>query len=299
MRPREACDHLVTVRDVLRVALARLRRANVSLGHGTEDLFDEAAWLILWSLGLPPDRLEPFLDARLSGEEIRAALALVERRCTERQPTAYLTGEAWLRGLRFISDARALVPRSLIAELLDEDALAPWIGTDQSVESVLDLCTGGASLAIFAARRYPTARILGTDLSPDALSLARENLALYDRSDQIELRCGDLYAPVSDERFDLILSNPPYVNSRSMAKLAPEFRAEPAAALEGGTDGMHLIRTIVGQAAAHLKDSGILVIEIGHEARHFEAAFEDLRFTYLPTASSECSVVLIERADLL
>ncbi|RPH41779.1 MAG: 50S ribosomal protein L3 N(5)-glutamine methyltransferase, partial [Burkholderiales bacterium] len=215
----EARAALLTVRDVLRWSVSRMQAAAIDFGHGTADAWDEAAWLLLWSLRLPLDRLEPVLDARLAPGEIGAAIALVERRCTERLPAAYLTGEAWLRGVRFLSDPRALVPRSPIAELLDTDALSPWLDDGEPVGRVLDLCTGGGSLAILAARRFAVAEVLGTDLSADALALAAENVALHDVGDRVTLRQGDLWAAAAGERFDLVVCNPPYVNSGSMAAL--------------------------------------------------------------------------------
>lgn len=301
-RPAPSADDarasLRTVRDLVRWATTRMTAAGVAFGHGTDDPWDEAAWLVLWSLRLPPDRLDPVLDARMTPAEVAAAVALVERRCTERLPAAYLTGEAWLRGLRFVADARALVPRSPIAELLDGDALAPWIGEDAAPARVLDLCTGGGSLAILAAHRFPAARVVATDASADALALAAGNVALHGLVDRIELRRGDLWEPLGDERFDLVVCNPPYVNASSMAALPDEFRREPADALDGGADGMAIVRRIVAGARAHLADGGLLVLEIGHEAAHFEAAFGGLEFAYLPTTGGDDRIVLLARDAL-
>jgi ribosomal protein L3 glutamine methyltransferase len=289
---------LRTVRDAMRWAVTRMASAGIAFGQGTEDPWDEAAWLVLWSLRLPPERLEPVLDARLTAGEIEAAVELVERRCEERLPAAYLTGEAWLRGVRFLSDPRALVPRSPIAELLDTDALEPWLPDPLAVGRVLDLCTGGASLAILAARRFPAAAVTATDLSTDALALAADNIALHGLGDRITLRQGDLWTALDGGRFDLIVCNPPYVNAASMASLPPEFLHEPRRALAGGADGMDCVRSIVGGAAAHLAPGGLLVLEIGHEAVHFEAAFPALEFTYLPTEGGDDRLVLIERDAL-
>jgi ribosomal protein L3 glutamine methyltransferase len=296
--PAAALRALVTVRDTVRYAVSRMLAEGVAFGQGTEDAWDEAVWLVLWALHLPPDRLEPYLDARLTPAELRAAVSLVERRCVERLPAAYLTGEAWLRGERFLSDPRALVPRSLLAELIDEDALSPWIDDPSEIGSVLDLCTGGGSIAVFAARHFPRARIVGTDLSEEALALALENVALHRLEERIELRPGDLYEPVATDRFDLILSNPPYVNAGSVAALPPEFRHEPRAALAGGADGMDLVRRIVDGARARLEPGGLLIVEIGHEADRFEAAFAGLEFGYLPTVGTERAVVMLEHDAL-
>lgn len=289
---------LSTVRDLIRHAVTRMGFAGVALGHGTQDPFDEAAWLVLWSLHLPLDRLEPFLDARLSPAEIEAALTLIDRRCRERVPTAYLTGEAWLRGVRFLCDARALVPRSPIAELLDTGALEPWLPNPDQVTRVLDLCTGGGSLALLAARAYGQAQVVGADLSADALALAADNIALHQLGEQVSLCQGHLWDPLGQQRFDLVLCNPPYVNARSMAELPPEFRHEPQSALAGGSDGMDLIREILAGAAAHLNPGGVLVLEVGHETAHFEAAFPRLECTWLTTASADDQVLLLERAAL-
>jgi len=297
-RPEQAREALRTVRDLIRWAVTRMEHAGVFCGHGTDNAWDEASWLVLWSLRLPLERLDPVLDAHLTSAEVDAVVSLVERRCAERMPAAYLTGEAWLRGVRFLCDPRALVPRSPIAELLDSEALEPWLGEDGAVREVLDLCTGAGSLAIFAARRYPQARVTATDVSADALELAAENLALHGLSDRITLRQGDLWAPVPARRYDLIVCNPPYVNMQSMAALPDEYRSEPHAALAGGEDGMDLVRRILEQAASHLSPTGILVLEIGHEIAHFEAAFPRLETLWLPTEGGDHRVALLERSAL-
>jgi ribosomal protein L3 glutamine methyltransferase len=297
-RPDEARVALRTVRDLLRWSVTRMRAAGVAFGHGTDDAWDEAAWLVLWSLRLPLDRLEPVLDAQLTPAEVDAAVSLVERRCVERVPAAYLTGEAWLRGVRFLSDPRALVPRSPIAEVLDGDALEPWLADDARVTRVLDLCTGGGSLAVLAARRFAHATVIGADLSADALALAAENVALHELADRVTLARGDLWAAVPGERFDLVVCNPPYVNAGSMAALPGEFLHEPQGALGGGEDGMDLVRRIVAGARAHLAPGGLVVLEIGHEAPFFEAAFPGLEFAYLPTEGGDDRIVLLERDAL-
>jgi ribosomal protein L3 glutamine methyltransferase len=289
---------LRTVRDLLRYGVSRLAAAGASLGHGTDDPWDEAAWLVLWSQHLPLDRLDPVLDARLAPVEVAAAVDLIERRCTERLPAAYLTGEAWLRGTRFLCDPRALVPRSPIAEVLDAGTLEPWLPEPRAVRRVMDLCTGGGSLAILAALRFPEASVTATDLSAEALALAAENVALHALGGRIDLRAGSLWAPVAGERFDLIVCNPPYVNTRAMAALPDEYRHEPRGALAGGDDGMDLVRGIVAGARRHLSAGGLLVLEIGHEAGHFEAAFPRLEATWLPTEGGDDRIVLLERDAL-
>ena len=292
---RQVRPAMHTVRDLLRYALSRFEAAGLAYGHGTDNGYDEAAWLVLWALHLPLERLEPFLDARLTPPERDTVLQLIDRRCKQRVPAAYLTGEAWLRGHRFLADRRALIPRSLIAEALDDSA-----GTElpQAPATVLDLCTGGGSLAILTALRWPRAQVTGTDLSPDALALAAENVALYGLADRISLLQGNLFEPVHDRSFDLILCNPPYVNQASIDALPAEYRAEPAGALAGGGDGMTLVAPIIAQAAVHLNRGAGMLIEIGHERAAFEAVCHRLEFSYLPVTAGEDQLVWVTRTQL-
>jgi len=294
--PEQAARELVTLRDLIRWSCSRMAAAGVALGQGTESLRDEATWLALWALRLALDDPEPHLDARLLTAEREAIAALVERRCVERLPTAYLTGEAWLRGLRFRADPRALVPRSVLVEALD-GALDPWLPDDPPA-TVLDLCTGGGSIAVAAALRFAQASVSATDLSADALALAAENLALHGLEDRVTLYQGDLYGGLPAARHALILSNPPYVNAASMAALPAEYRHEPQQALAGGPDGMHLIARILREAPERLARQGLLVIEIGHEAHHFEAAFPGLEFAYVPVSAGEEMIVATSREAL-
>ena len=263
---------------------------------------DEAAWLVLGALGLPNEHLADFYDARLLPHERRRLAALIARRVTEREPTAYLLGEAWLGGLRFRADRRALIPRSLLAECLT-GAFPDWMhsqGLDDAwPATILDLCCGGASLAIVAAHCFPESNVLASDASRDALALAAENVADFGLGRRITLRQGDLFEPIEAERrFDLIVCNPPYVCDAGMAALPIEFHREPRGALAGGRDGMDLVRRILAEAPARLSDEGVLLLEIGHEASHFEAAFPRLEFTYLPVAAGEQMVVVISRSQL-
>ncbi len=297
-----AARELRTLRDLLRWAVSRFEAAQLAYGHGTGNAWDEAVALLLFALHLPPDRLDPYLDARLTRREREAATALIERRVETRLPAPYLTGEAWLRGLRFRCDARALVPRSPIAEALDE-TLPQWLAVhrpddDYAPQAVLDLCTGGGSLAVIAAHVFPQAAVVGTDVSEEALALAAENGSLHGLDDRIEWLRSDLYASLGARRFDLVVCNPPYVNETSMRALPPEFRAEPRAALAAGRDGMDLVRRIVAGARAHLAADGLLLLEIGHEAAHFEAAFPTLEYHYLPVAAGEHVLVLVEASAL-
>lgn len=297
----DAAQEMRTLRDCLRWAVSRFSESQIGTGHGTASLLDEAVAMSLWSLHLPPDELDRWLDARLARSEREALITLVERRCSERVPAAYLTGEAWLCGVCFRSDARALVPRSLIAEALDT-SLAAYLDAFQRPDSwperVLDLCTGGGSLAVLSALRFPDTRVRASDLSEPALSLAAENVSLHGLGSRIELVQGDLLAPHEGERFDLIVCNPPYVCDESMALLPQEFRAEPRFALAGGPDGMQLIARILSEASQHLTQDGLLVLEIGHEAEHFERAFPKLEFAYLPVEAGEQMLVAIEAQAL-
>ena len=299
--PSEARATLSTLRDLVRWGASRLSAAGVACGHGVDDPRDEAAWMLAWTLHLAPTAIDAYLDAHATPAERDAFIALIERRVSERVPAAYLMGEAWLQGVRFLSDPRALVPRSLIADLLvgeSHDALDVWLARGAAPTRVLDLCTGGGSLAVLAALRYPDAQVVGSDLCADALALASQNVALHGVSSRVRLVQSDVFDALGEARFDLIVSNPPYVNDASMAALPAEFRAEPRSALAGGADGMTLVRRIIDGAARHLVPGGLLVIEIGHEARHFEHAFTDLEHAWLAVPAGDRMVALVVREQL-
>jgi ribosomal protein L3 glutamine methyltransferase len=295
-----------TLRQAVAAAAARLDAAGVAYGQGTTNAFDEAAWLVLWRLRLPLDTdLDTGLDTAvartLTTSEQAAVDVLIAERIHSRRPAAYLTGEAWLQGVPFDVDERVIVPRSLIAEPLADGTLDAWLS--ERTQQVLDLCTGNGSLAVLAALAWPEVQVLATDLSADALAVAAKNLARHGLAGRITLRSGDgLAALQPGERFDLILCNPPYVNAASMAALPPEFRAEPALALDGNTDGrddgMGFVRALLAGVGAHLTQAGVLVLEIGHERAHFEAAFPALPVVWLPTSAGEDQVLLIEAAAL-
>ena len=285
----------MTVIEAIERSSARLTEAGVCFGHGTTNAFDEAAWLVLWRLGLPLDDLDGVADRPLDAAQAAAVDALVDERITTRRPAAYLTGEAWLQGVPFFVDERVIVPRSLIAEPLAEGILDAWLGREPA--RVLDLCTGNGSLAVLAAMAWPQAAVDATDLSADALAVARRNVERHGLSSRIRLREGDGLA-AADGRYDLILCNPPYVNTTSMQSLPEEFRAEPAMALAGGTDGMDFVRGLLRDVARHLGDEGLLVLEIGHERSHFEAAFPHLAPAWLPTSAGDDHVMLLERRGL-
>ncbi len=275
---------------------ARLTQAGVSFGHGTSNAFDEAVWLVLWKLGLPLDDLDGVAQRELTARESAAIEALVDQRIATRKPAAYLTGEAWLQGVPFSVDERAIVPRSLIAELIADGTLDAWLS--ERTQRVLDLCTGNGSLAVLAAMAWPEMRVDATDLSADALAVARLNIERHGLTERIALHQGDGLAAIQAKQYDVILCNPPYVNSESMAALPAEYRAEPELALAGGADGMDFIRALLDHAASHMTAQAVLVLEIGHEAAHFEAAFPQLEFAYLPTHETDNQVVLITREAL-
>jgi len=304
----DAINSLGCVRDLVRHAVSRLDHAGAGFGHGTDNAFDEAVWLVCWTLHLPVEHYAELADAAVAWPEARATLDLLERRCTSGQPLAYLIGEAWLMGYRFRCDARALVPRSLIAEALKNGALNVFMpelehhadGLDEEAGQlrVLDLCCGGASLAIIAAAIFPEAAVVASDNSVEALELAALNVGDYRLDKRIKLVKGDLFAGVGRQRFDLILCNPPYVNQRSMDTLPAEYRAEPRAALAGGDDGMDLVARIIERASDHLRAEGLIVIEIGNEARHFQRRFPGIELGYVPVAEGGNRLVAISASAL-
>jgi ribosomal protein L3 glutamine methyltransferase len=290
-------ESLVTVRDWLRFAVSRFNEAQLFFGHGSDNAFDEAAYLILHTLHLPLDRLDPFLDASLTHGESEEVQTVIERRVRERLPAAYLTKEAWLGEHRFYVDERVIVPRSFIAELLHEQ-LAPWVESPDEVTHVLDLCTGSGCLAILAAGAFPHAQVDAVDLSTDALEVAARNVADYGLQDRVELIESDLFKSLQGRTYDVIVSNPPYVNAESVAALPAEYRAEPALALASGEDGLDATRKLLAQAKAHLNPGGLLVVEIGHNRDALEAAFPILPFVWLDTAGGDQFVFLLRREDL-
>ena len=289
------------LKDLLTHASQRLEAAQLAYGHGTGNAQDEAAWLVLWQLGLPLDSdLDALARRRITPEEQAAVQALIQRRIDTREPAAYLTGEAWLQGVPFHVDRRAIVPRSFIAELLAEGSIDPWL--DDASRDVLDLCTGNGSLAVLAAMAYPDVRVTGADISTDALAVARINVDRHGLQDRIELIESDGLAALPGP-WDLILCNPPYVSAQSMATLPPEYRAEPSLALDGNTgghlDGMDFVRTLLRDVPRCLKPHGVLVLEIGNERAHFEAAFPQLEAIWLETSAGDDQVLLLTLESLL
>lgn len=289
---------LLTLRDLLRWSISRFHAAELVFGHGSDNAWDEAVYLLLHGLHLPPDTLEPFLDARLLERERQRCVDLIHERINTRKPAAYLTGEAWLQGERFLVDERVIVPRSPISELLTE-GLAPWIDDPDAVEQVLDLCTGSGCLAILAAHAFGNAAVDAVDVSADALAVAQSNIELHGLQDRVQALRSDLLSQVpSDRRYDLIVCNPPYVNEQSMKALPPEYKHEPRLALAGGDDGMDLVRRILADAPDLMAPEGLLVLEIGHERAHFEAAFPGLEPIWLDTEATTDQILLLRRAQL-
>jgi ribosomal protein L3 glutamine methyltransferase len=293
----EAKIQFSTLRDLLRFAVSRFNEAGLFFGHGLTSAYDEAVYLILHILHLPLDQLEPFLDARLTAAELRQVLHIIERRALERIPAAYLTKEAWLGDFNFYVDERVIVPRSFIAELLRE-RLAPWVEEPDGIHSALDLCTGSACLAVLLAYAFGNAMIDATDISQEALQVARKNVSSYNLEHRINLVQSDLFAELPGRRYDLIISNPPYVSAASMAALPEEYHHEPRNALASGADGLEATRTILRGAASHLTDQGLLIVEIGHNREALERTFPQTPFTWLETSAGDEFVFLLKRGQL-
>ena len=289
----------LTVLSLIEQMSQRLLAAGLTpadgFGHGTQSAFDEAAWLVLWRLGLPLDDLDGVAERPVTPEQSAQVAALLEERIRTRQPAAYLTREAWLQGVPFYVDQRVIIPRSFIAELLADGSIDPWLSED--TQRVLDLCTGNGSLAVLCAMAYPDVHVDAADLSPAALEVAAINLQKHDLQARITLLASDGLAGVNGP-YDLIVCNPPYVNAQSMRLLPAEYLAEPAMALAGGADGMDFVRHLLRDAPAHMSEHAVLVLEIGNERHHFEAAFAALEVVWLTTSAGDDQVLLVTREAL-
>ena len=286
-----------TPRDLLRYAVTRFNAAKLFFGHGSAEALDEAAYLILHTLKLPLDKLEPFLDARLLPDEVLQVLAVIERRATERVPAAYITNEAWLGTYPFYVDERVIVPRSFIAELVPQ-SFSPWVEDPFAVENILELCTGSGCLSIMMADAFPNAVVDAVDISTDALAVAELNIREYKLEGRVNPIVSDLYENVPFKKYNLIVTNPPYVNSQSMSSLPEEYLREPQIALHGGADGMDLVRKIIAGAAERLTPDGILMVEIGNERDYAEAAFGHLGLTWVTTSAGDDMVFLLTAEQL-
>ncbi|MDD3328494.1 MAG: 50S ribosomal protein L3 N(5)-glutamine methyltransferase [Zoogloea sp.] len=289
---------LVTVRDWLRYAVTRFNRAGCFYGHGLSDAYDEAVYLILHTLALPLDRLEPFLDACIPGDEREDILEVIEKRAVDRLPAAYITGEAWLGEFRFEVDKRVIIPRSYFAELL-HDGFSPWVQDPDAVTAAMDMCTGSGCLAILMAFAFPNAEIVAVDISQDALDVAAANIAAYGLEERIRLVKSDGFAQVPEQRFDFILSNPPYVTREAMEALPAEYLHEPGLALGSGEDGLDLVRKLLADAPRYLAPEGLLAIEVGHNREIVEAAFPALSPTWLSAPSGDDKIFVLEAGQLL
>ena len=286
----------MTLQDLLAGATARLDAAQLAYGHGTTNARDEAAWLVLWQLDLPLDGdLDEMAETPVSDEEALAVAELITRRIETRQPAAYLTREAWLQGVPFYVDERTIVPRSFIAELVADGGFDAWLSDD--TRDVLDLCTGNGSLAVLAALAYPDVRVTGADISADALAVARINVDQHGLQERITLVESDGLTACPGP-YDLVLCNPPYVNAQSMGALPAEYLAEPELALAGGADGMDFIRQLLHDLPSRLGPNGVLVLEIGNEREHFEAAFPQLEVVWLSTSAGDDQVLLLTSDSL-
>ncbi len=302
-------EELHTIRDWLRFTVSQFEESNIFFGHGTDNSYDEAVWLVMSALHLPHDTLHNFMDAVITEQERKHLAHLIEQRVTKRTPTAYLVREAWLRGFKFYVDERVIVPRSFIAELLDfdeegEHGLQPWIEHPELINSAADICTGSGCLGILLANAFPDAAIDVVDISADAIAVCNINIANYGLQDQITAIQSDMFSALKDpngkpKSYDLIISNPPYVDAPSMAKLPTEYRNEPQIALGSGDAGLDHTHTILREAAKHLNDEGILVVEIGHNRDALEAAYPEVAFTWLEVAAGNQFVFLLTKEQLL
>ena len=287
----------LTLSGLIAASSERLTQAGVAFGHGTQSAFDEAVWLVLWRLSLPLDTdLDEVAEQTVTPEQQDACAALIEERIATRKPAAYLTQEAWLQGVSFYIDERAIVPRSLIAEVLADGTIDAWL-SDQTTR-VLDLCTGNGSLAVLAALAWPEVQVTGADIADDALAVAAINVERHDLKARVQLICSDGLSALPGP-FDLILCNPPYVSQASMDALPAEYRAEPELALAGGTDGMDFVRQLFKDAPSRMSEHALLVLEIGNEVDHFIAAFPELEVAWLDTSAGDDQVLLISREALL
>ncbi len=297
MANQQAITHLLTIRDWLRYSVSRFEEAGIFFGHGTDNAYDESVWLIMSALHLPMDTLENFFDARITPAEAKHLAHLIERRVTDRTPTAYLLREAWLKGFKFYVDERVIVPRSFIAELL-ENGLHPWIEYQEMVESAADICTGSGCLGVLLAHTFPNAAIDVVDISPDAIAVANINIKNYGLEEQVTAIESDMFNALTGKTYDLIISNPPYVDAPAMAMLPQEYRNEPQIALGSGSDGLDHTHTILREAGKHLNDGGLLIVEIGHNRDALLTAYPELPFTWLEVDSGNEFVFMLTKEQL-
>ena len=290
---------LSTIRDWIRYAVSQFEASDIFYGHGADNSYDEAVWLIMSGLHLPMDTLENFLDAKITSTERDHLANLIEQRVTNHTPTAYLVKEAWLHDFKFYVDERVLVPRSFIAELLLDDSLTPWIEFPEMVESAADLCTGSGCLGVLLAHAFPDAMVDVIDISPDAIDVSNINIANYGLEEQVTAIQSDMFTALAGKIYDVLISNPPYVDAPSMAALPTEYRNEPQLALGSGTDGLDHTHTILREAANYLTDEGVLIVEIGHNRDALLDAYPDIPFIWLDTSGGDQFVFLLRKQDLV
>jgi ribosomal protein L3 glutamine methyltransferase len=293
-----ATSELFTIRDWIRYAVSQFEASDVFYGHGTDNAYDEAVWLIMSAMHLPMDTLNNFLDARITTDERIKLANFIEQRITKHTPTAYLLKEAWLQGLKFYVDERVLIPRSFIAELL-ADGLSSWIEFPEMVESAADICTGSGCLGILLASVFPNAEVDVIDISQDAIDVANINIANYSLQEQVTAIKSDMFTALKGKKYDLIISNPPYVDAPSMAALPQEYQNEPQLALGSGDAGLDHTHTILREAANYLNDDGILIVEIGHNREALEAAYPNIIFNWLEVSSGNEFVFLLTKSQLI
>ncbi|NUB28204.1 50S ribosomal protein L3 N(5)-glutamine methyltransferase [Azospirillum brasilense] len=302
LTPADAATELRTVRDLIRYGVSRFNEADLDYGHGTTNAHDEAVFMVLEGLSLPIDQLDPYVDARLTLAERRKVADLLHARVETRKPASYLLNKAYIQGIPFYVDERVIVPRSYIGEILFSDLIGgddfTLVEDPTEVERVLDLCTGSGCLAILAAQIFPEAQVDAVDLSADALEVARRNVADSGFEDRITLHHGDLFAPLKNRKYDVIITNPPYVDAEAMAALPPEFRHEPQMALASGEDGLDIVRRILKEAPKHLTPEGGLLCEFGTGREILEAEYPDLDFFWVETANSFGEVFWLTRDQL-
>lgn len=295
----QTSSELLTIRDWLRYAVSQFENSDIFYGHGTDNSYDEAVWLIMGSLHLPHDTLNNFLEAKLTSAERNKLADLIEQRITKHTPTAYLLKEAWLQGIKFYVDERVLIPRSFIAELLVNDGLLPWIEYPELITSAADICTGSGCLGVLLADTYPDAKVDVIDISQDAIDVCNINIEKFGLQAQITAIKSDMFSALAGKTYDLIISNPPYVDAPSMATLPAEYRNEPQLALGSGAAGLDHTHTILREAAKHLNDNGVLIVEIGHNRDALLDAYPDLPFTWLEVSSGDQFVFLLTKEQLL
>lgn len=299
MNDTQLQQELTTIRDWLRYAVSRFEDSDIFYGHGTDNSYDEAVWLIMGALHLPLDTLDNFQDAKLTSGERNKLAGFIEQRISQHTPTAYLLKEAWLQGFKFYVDERVLIPRSFIAELLVNNGLQPWIEYPELVNSAADICTGSGCLGILLADAYPDATVDVIDISPDAIDVSNINIANYGLQDRVTAIQSDMFSALKGNQYDLIISNPPYVDAPSMAELPAEYRNEPQLALGSGAAGLDHTHTILREAANYLTEDGVLVVEIGHNRDALLEAYPDLPFTWLEVSSGDEFVFLLTKSQLL